>query len=171
VLRASIMAIHESQLHNTGTLGLSKSPAWDDWFDPGDPQWRDPSQAADSVEQQAVISRTPRHRRSRSRDNSASLPVLDGTPVKPSSAGGDGVHAIGGDTTTVRSGCGHPSRRKGSRPPSVEASTQPACSIARAGCTPGLSSSCFHTTLMLFMETAAAPRALNVACSRPAAAF
>ena len=103
-LRTSVMAMGTNHnFYNTEwTPGLSKSPAWDDWFSPADPQCGETaSPAADSCRAAGRGSHVHRGtRRPRSRGQQR---VVAGArrhaAVKPSSIGraATAVHAIGGD--------------------------------------------------------------------------
>jgi len=170
-LRASIMAMGTNHnFYNTEwTPGLSKSPAWDDWFDPGDPQCGDTRRKRlTPIEQQAVgLTYTAALVDLVLADDRASLPVLDGTPVKPSSIGraATHVHAIGGDRQLLyAAGAGIRVTAQGLTAAECRGFYAAGPFDLRAGCTPGLFFELLpHWLPMPFMETAAAPRALNVA--------
>ena len=101
-LRSSVMAMGTNHnFYNTEwTPGLSKSPAWDDWFDPNDPQCgENRERRLTPAEQQSVgLAYTAALVDLAIAGNTRSLPLLDGTPVKPGSIGraSASVHAIGG---------------------------------------------------------------------------
>ena len=102
-LRSSVMAMgtNHNYYNTEWTPGLSKSPAWDDWFDPGDPQCGESrDKRLTPAEQQAVgLAYTAALVDLAIADDARSLPLLDGTRVKPASIGRASafVHAIGGN--------------------------------------------------------------------------
>lgn len=102
-LRSSVMAMGTNHnFYNTEwTPGLSRSPAWDDWFDPDDRQCgENRSKRLTPAGQQAVgLAYTAALVDLAVAEDVSSLPLLDGTLVKPPSIGRANahVHAIGGD--------------------------------------------------------------------------
>ena len=102
-LRSSVMAMGTNHnFYNTEwTPGLSKSPAWDDWFDSGDLQCGETHEKRlTPPEQQAVgLAYTAALVDLAIADDTRALPLLDGTRIKPRSIGRANafVHAIGGD--------------------------------------------------------------------------
>jgi hypothetical protein len=169
-LRSSVMAMGTNHnFYNTEwTPGLSKSPAWDDWFDPGDPQCGpERVQRLTPAEQQAVglaytaalidiaITGDPR-----------SLPVLDGSRLKPDSIGRARafVHAIGGNKRVLYApGTGVQVRARALTARECRGYFVAGPFDVRAGCTPSLSFELIpHWSPMSSAETAPAPRALEV---------
>jgi hypothetical protein len=173
-LRTSVMAMgtNHNYYNTEWTLGLSKSPAWDDWFDPGDPQCGENRERRLSpAEQQAVgLAYTAALVDLAVGGNARFLSLLDGTRVKPRSIGRANafVHALGGNKRLVyAAGRGVAAQASG-----LTASVCRGYFVAgpfdlRAGCatdqwfelTP-------HWTPMGFAETAPAPRALKVEWNR-----
>ena len=102
-LRSSVMAMgtNHNYYNTEWTPGLSKSPAWDDWFSARDPQCgENRSRRLKPAEQQAVgLAYTAALVDLAVADDTRSLPLLDGTRVKPRSIGRASafVHAIGGN--------------------------------------------------------------------------
>ena len=173
-LRSSVMAMGTNHnFYNTEwTPGLSKSPAWDDWFDPGDPQCGENRDGRlTPTEQQSVgVAYTAALVDLALAEDSRSLPLLDGTRVKPRSIGRARafVHAIGGNKKLLyAAGTG---ARVSSR--SLTAYECRGYYLAgpfdlRPGCTPNLYFELTpHWTPMSFVETAPAPRALKVKWKR-----
>jgi hypothetical protein len=174
-LRSSVMAMGTNHnFYNTEwTPGLSRAPSWDDWFDPGDPQCGETrASRLTPVEQQAVgLAYTAALVDLALADERATLPFLDGTPVKPASIGRARtyVHAIGGDKRILYAAGISPNV-------AVEGLAASDCRgyfIAglfdiRSGCAPELFFEVLpHWLPMSFMETAAAARALRVAWQSP----
>jgi hypothetical protein len=174
-LRSSIMAMgtNHNYYNTEWTPGLSKSPAWDDWFDARDPQCgeqRDRRLAP--AEQQAVgLAYTAALVDLVLGAGARSLPLLDGSRVKPGSIGRASafVHAIGGNKRLL-----YAAGRKAKF--SARELTAQECRgyyVAgpfdiRTGCTPDLYFELLpHWSPMAFVETAPAPRALEVAWSEP----
>ena len=169
-LRSSVMAMgaNHNYYNTEWTPGLSKSPAWDDWFDAGDPQCgENRSRRLTPVEQQAVgLAYTAALVRIAIAGDVRSLPLLDGTRVKPRSIGRANafVHAIGGNKRLLYA----PGSGKQVIVRSLQASECRGYYLAgpfdlRLGCTPELSFELVpHWTPMAFAETAPAPRALEV---------
>ncbi len=102
-LRASVMAMgtNHNYYNTEWTPGLSKSPAWDDWFDAGDVQCgENRTRRLSPAEQQAVgLAYTAALVDVALRDDPHSLALLDGTRTKPRSIGRANafVHALGGN--------------------------------------------------------------------------
>jgi hypothetical protein len=174
-LRSSVMAMGTNHnFYNTEwTPGLSKSPAWDDWFDPDDAQCGENRERRLSpFEQQAVgLAYTAALVDLAVADDSRARPLLDGTRVKPRSIGRANaiVHAIGGDKQLLFAA------GAGTRV-SARALTANVCRgyflagpfDLRSGCTPRLTFELLpHWSPMAFAETAPAPRALKVEWSAP----
>jgi hypothetical protein len=173
-LRASVMAMGTNHnFYNTEwTPGLSKSPAWDDWFDPGDPQCgEDRERRLSPAEQQAVgLAYTAALVDLAVGASARFLSLLDGTRVKPRSIGRANafVHALGGNKRLVyAAGRGVAAQASG-----LTASICRGYYIAgpfdlRAGCALDPSFQLTpHWLPMGFAETAPAPRALQVEWSR-----
>jgi hypothetical protein len=169
-LRSSVMAMGTNHnFYNTEwTPGLSRSPAWDDWFDSSDAQCGETSERRlTPAEQQAVgLAYTAALVDLAIANGTRSLPLLDGTPVKPRSIGRANafVHAIGGAKSLLYvPGTG---TRVTAR--SLKASECRGYYVAgpfdlRLGCTPRLFFEVVpHWSPMAFAETAPAPRALKV---------
>ena len=169
-LRSSVMAMGTNHnFYNTEwTPGLSKSPAWDDWFDAGDPQCgENRSRRLTPTEQQSVgLAYTAALVDLAIADDTRSLPLLDGTRVKPSSIGRASaiVHAIGGDKQLLYA----PGNGTRVTAKSLVARECRGYFLAgpfdlRPGCTPNLYFELIpHWSPMSFEETAPAPRALKV---------
>jgi len=174
-LRSSIMAMgtNHNYYNTEWTPGLSKAPAWDDWFDPRDPQCgENRSRRLTPAEQQAVgLAYTAAVVDLAIADDTRALPLLDGTRVKPRSIGRASafVHAIGGNKRTL-----YAAGRGASV--STTALTARECRgyftagpfDIRTGCTPDLFFELIpHWSPMAFVETAPSPRALQVHWTRP----
>jgi hypothetical protein len=175
-LRSSIVAMgtNHNYYNTEWTPGWSKSPAWDDWFDPADTQCGERRERRlSAAEQQAVglaytaaladLALTGRQR---------FLPLLDGTPVKPASIGRASafVHAIGGNKRTLYAAGrdGVPQGRGGLSVRECRGYYLAGPFDIRTGCTPDLSFELVpHWSPMAFAETAPAPRALEVEWFRP----
>ncbi len=173
-LRSSVMAMGTNHnFYNTEwTPGLSKSAAWDDWFDAGDRQCgQDSLQRLTPAEQQSVgLAYTAALVKLAVDDDAGSLPLLDGTPVKPPSIGRANafVHAIGGDKQLLfKAGSGTQVTTR-----SLAAGVCRGYYFAgpfdlRPGCTPDLFFELTpHWSPMSFVETAPPPRALKVEWTR-----
>jgi hypothetical protein len=169
-LRSSVTAMGTNHnFYNTEwTPGLSKSPAWDDWFDAGDTQCgQERSRRLTPAEQQSVgLAYTTALVDLAVAGGTRSLPLLDGTRVKPRSIGRASafVHAIGGDKQVLfRAAPGAPFATR-----SLSASLCRGYFTAgpfdlRPGCTPDIFFELTpHWSPMSFVETAPAPRALKV---------
>ena len=169
-LRSSVMAMGTNHnFYNTEwTPGLSRSPAWDDWFDPGDRQCgENRSRRLTPVEQQAVgLAYTAALVDLAIEDDIASLPLLDGTRVKPRSIGRarTHVHAIRGDKRVVyKAGAGIDVTARSLTATECRGYYLAGPFDLRAGCTPELFFEVLpHWIPMSFAETAPAPRALKV---------
>ena len=169
-LRSSVMAMGTNHnFYNTEwTPGLSKSPAWDDWFDPGDPQCgEDRGQRLTATEQQAVgLAYTAALVDLAITNGLQSLPVLDGSRLKPASIGRGRtfVHAIGGGKRVLYApGNGAQVRTRALTARECRGYFVAGPFDVRAGCTPSLSFELIpHWSPMSSAETAPAPRALEV---------
>ena len=170
-LRSSVMAMGTNHnFYNTEwTPGLSRSPAWDDWFDPGDRQCgENRSRRLTPPEQQAVgLAYTAALVDLAIADDIASLPLLDGTRVKPRSIGRarTHVHAIrGAKRVLYRAGAGIDVSARSLTATECRGYYLAGPFDLRAGCTPELFFEVLpHWIPMSFAETAPAPRALKVA--------
>jgi hypothetical protein len=169
-LRTSVMAMgtNHNYYNTEWTPGLAKSPAWDDWFDPTDRQCGELyERRLTPAEQRAVgLAYTAALVHLATRDDARSLPLLDGSRVKPPSVGRarTNVHAIGGNKRVIYApGTGVPIVRQG-----LFARDCPGYFLAgpfdlRPGCTPDLYFELTpHWSPMSFGETAPAPEALRV---------
>jgi hypothetical protein len=173
-LRSSVLAMGTNHnFYNTEwTPGLSKSPAWDDWGNPNDPHCGEHrSQRLSPTEQQAVgLAYVAASVDLAINDSATSLPLLDGTRVKPRSIGRatTHVHAIGGDKRIVYA----PGRGIKVLTRSLKAAECRGYYLAgpfdlRPGCTPSLYFDLLpHWLPMSFAETLPAPRALRVTWHR-----
>ena len=173
-LRSSVMAMGTNHnFYNTEwTPGLSKSPAWDDWFSARDPQCgENRSRRLTPAEQQAVgLAYTAALVDLAVADDTRSLPLLDGTRVKPPSIGRASafVHAIGGNKRLLYAA----GRGTRVRATALDAGECRGYYVAgpfdiRTGCTPELYFELIpHWSPMNFAETAPAPRALQVEWTR-----
>ena len=169
-LRSSVMAMGTNHnFYNTEwTPGLSKSPAWDDWFDPGDPQCgENRERRLTPAEQQSVgLAYTAALVDLAIAGNTRSLPLLDGTRVKPGSIGraSASVHAIGGSKRPLyRPGHGTQVIARSLAATECRGYFTAGPFDLRPGCTPNLFFELIpHWTPMSFAETAPAPRALKV---------
>lgn len=169
-LRSSVVAMGTNHnFYNTEwTPGLSKSPAWDDWFDPADEQCGDQRRRRlTPTEQQSVgLAYTAALIDLAAANGTRSLPLLDGTRVKPRSIGRANVfvHAIGGNKKLVYAAA--TSASAASAP--VAASNCRGYFSAgpfdlRAGCAMDLQFEVQpHWAPMAFEETAPPPKALDV---------
>jgi len=174
-LRSSVMAMgtNHNYYNTEWTPGLSKSPAWDDWFDARDPQCgENRRRRLTPVEQQAVgLAYTAALVDLAIADDTRSLPLLDGTRVKPRSIGRASafVHAIGGNKRTLYA-AGRGASVAGTALTARECRGYYVAGPfdIRTGCTPQLFFELIpHWSPMAFMETAPAPRALQVDWTRP----
>ncbi len=169
-LRSSVMAMGTNHnFYNTEwTPGLSKSPAWDDWFDPGDPQCgENRDRRLTPAEQQSVgLAYTAALVDLAIANNTRSLPLLDGTRVKPISIGraSASVHAIGGSKRPLyKPGNGTQVIARSLAANECRGYFTAGPFDLRPGCTPNLFFELIpHWTPMSFAETAPAPRALKV---------
>ena len=143
-LRSSVMAMgtNHNYYNTEWTPGLSKSPAWDDWFSARDPQCgENRSRRLTPAEQQAVgLAYTAALVDLAVADDTRSLPLLDGTRVKPRSIGRASafVHAIGGNKRVLyAAGRGTAVRTTAlERAANAAAITWPGPFDVRTGCTP-----------------------------------
>jgi hypothetical protein len=168
-LRTSVVAMgtNHNYYNTEWTPGLSRSPAFDDWFDPADPQCGEGTERLTAEEQQRVgAAYTAALVDLAIEDDARVLPILDGTRVKPASIGRavTFVHAIGGAKRLLYAA------GRGVRV-SAEGLTAKVCRgyylagpfDLRAGCTPDMFFELLpHWIPMLFVETAPAPKALQV---------
>jgi hypothetical protein len=173
-LRTSVLAMGTNHnFYNTEwTPGLSRSPAWDDWYAPNDVHCgQNRSQRLTPTEQQAVgLAYTTALVHLAIDNDPTMLPLLDGTRVEPRSIGRatTHVHAIGGDKRIVYA----PGRGIKVTARSLKASECRGYFLAgpfdlRPGCTPSLSFDLLpHWLPMSFAETLPAPRALKVTWHR-----
>ena len=177
-LRTSVLAMGtDHNFYNTEwTPGLSRSPAWDDWYAPNDVHCgENRSQRLTPTEQQAVgLAYTAALVHLAIDNDPTVLPLLDGTRVKPRSIGRatTHVHAIGGDKQIVyAAGRGIKVSAR-----ALQATECPGYFLAgpfdlRPGCTPRLYFDLLpHWLPMYYAETLPAPRALKVAWQRPGGA-
>lgn len=169
-LRSSVMAMgtNHNYYNTEWTPGLSKSPAWDDWFDAGDTQCgENRTQRLSPAEQQAVgLAYTAALVDLALRERPRALALLDGTRIKPRSIGRANtfVHALGGNKRLLyAAGRGGQVHATG-----LSASVCRGYFVAgpfdlRPGCTPEHYFELIpHWSSMAFAETAPAPRALKV---------
>ena len=169
-LRSSVMAMGTNHnFYNTEwTPGLAKAPAWDDWFDAGDQQCGETrSRRLTPTEQQSVgLAYTAALVDLAIADHTSSLPLLDGTRVKPHSIGRANafVHAIGGDKRLLYSaGTGAAVTAQSLTAKECRGYFTAGPFDLRPGCTPTLFFELIpHWSPMSFEETAPAPRALQV---------
>jgi hypothetical protein len=173
-LRSSVMAMgtNHNYYNTEWTPGLSKSPAWDDWFSARDPQCgENRDRRLTPAEQQAVgLAYTAALVDLAVADDTRSLPLLDGTRVKPRSIGRASafVHAIGGNKRVLYA----PGRGTSVGTTALSARECRGYYMAgpfdvRTGCTPLLYFELIpHWSPMAFAETAPAPRALQVEWTR-----
>jgi hypothetical protein len=169
-LRASVMAMGTNHnFYNTEwTPGLSRSPAWDDWFDPGDAQCgENRTRRLSPVEQQKVgLAYTAALVNVALRAAPHSLALLDGTRTKPRSIGRASafVHALGGNKQLLyAAGRGEPVQSSGLTARVCRGYFLAGPFDLRPGCTPELYFELIpHWSPMAFAETAPAPRALKV---------
>lgn len=170
-LRTSVVAMgtNHNYYNTEWTPGLSRSPAWDDWFDPEDPQCGESGgERLTPGEQQRVgLAYTAALVELAIAEDPAVLPLLDGTRVKPASIGRATtfVHALGGAKRLLYAAGA--STRVSAR--DLTARECRGYFLAgpfdlRTGCTPDLSFDVLpHWIPMSFAETAPAPKALRVA--------
>jgi len=169
-LRSSVMAMgtNHNYYNTEWTPGLSKSPAWDDWFDPGDSQCgENRDRRLSPAEQQAVgLAYTAALVDIAIGGTSRSLPLLDGTRVKPRSIGRANafVHALGGNKRLLyAAGRGGPVQASGLTARVCRGYFVAGPFDLRPGCTPEHYFELIpHWSPMAFAETAPAPRALQV---------
>ena len=170
-LRSSVMAMgtNHNYYNTEWTPGLSQSPAWDDWFDSGDAQCgENRDQRLSPDEQQAVgLAYTAALVNLAVGDGSRSLPLLDGTRVKPASIGRANafVHALGGNKRLLyAAGRGAPVQAQGLSARVCRGYFLAGPFDLRAGCAPDQFFELTpHWLPMSFAETAPAPRALEIA--------
>ena len=173
-LRASVMAMgtNHNYYNTEWTPGLSKSPAWDDWFDPGDAQCGETrGRRLSPVEQQAVgLAYTAALVDLAVGGDARSLSLLDGTRAKPRSIGRANafVHAIGGNKRLVyAAGRGDAVQTNGLEAAACRGYYSAGPFDLRPGCTPDHYFELTpHWSPMAFAETAPAPRALKVEWER-----
>jgi hypothetical protein len=170
-LRSSVMAMGTNHnFYNTEwTPGLSKAPAWDDWFDPSDAQCgENRTKRLTPAEQQAVgLAYTAALVDLALADDLSGLRFLDGTLVKPASIGRAKtyVHAIGGDKQLLyAAGIGPRVSARGLTASECRGYFNAGPFDQRSGCAQDLTFEVLpHWLPMNLMDTAAAPRALEVA--------
>ncbi len=169
-LRSSVMAMGTNHnFYNTEwTPGLAKAPAWDDWFDASDQQCGETrTRRLTPKEQQSVgLAYTSALVDLAVAGNAKSLPLLDGTRVKPRSIGRARafVHAIGGDKRLLyAAGAGAPVTAQSLTAKECRGYFTAGPFDLRPGCTPNLYFELTpHWSPMSFEETAPAPQALQV---------
>lgn len=168
-LRASVMAMgtNHNYYNTEWTPGLSKSPAWDDWFDPGDPQCGESRERRlSAAEQQSVgLAYTAALVDVALYGNPRSLALLDGARVKPKSIGRANafVHALGGNKKLLyAAGRGAPVQASGLAATVCRGHFVAGPFDLRPGCTDLYFELTPHWSPMAFGETAPAPRALKV---------
>jgi len=173
-LRTSVMAMgaNHNYFNTEWTPGLSKSPAWDDWFDPADPQCGDTRERRLlPAEQQSVgLAYTAALVDLAVAGQKRSLALLDGTRVKPATIGRADtfVHAIGGGKELLYA-AGTGAAVTGSLLYARECRGYFFAGPfdLRCGCAPALAFELTpHWSPMSFVETAPPPRALEVAWNR-----
>ena len=172
-LRTSIVAMgtNHNYYNTEWTPGLSKSPAWDDWLDAGDPQCGENRRRLAPAEQQSVgLAYTAALVNLAIDGDTRSLPLLDGTRVKPRSIGRASafVHSIGGNKRVLfAAGQGGPVRTTALTARECRGYYTAGPFDVRTGCTPRLFFELIpHWSPMASMETAPAPRALRVDWSK-----
>ena len=172
-LRASVMAMgtNHNYYNTEWTPGLSRSPAWDDWFDARDPQCGEQRERRLApAEQQAVgLAYTAALVDLVLGAGARSLPLLDGSRVKPASIGraSASVHAIGGNKRLLYA-AGRQAKVSARKLSAQECRGYYVAGPfdIRTGCTPELYFELIpHWSPMAFVETAPPPRALEVAWS------
>ncbi len=176
-LRASVMAMgtNHNYYNSEWTPGLAKAPAWDDWFDARDPQCGEGrGRRLAPAEQQTVgLAYTAALVDLALAGGMRSLPLLDGTRVKPRSIGRASafVHAIGGNKRTLyAAGRGTPVGRNALRARECRGYYVAGPFDVRTECTPEHYFELIpHWSPMAFAETAPPPRALQVDWTRPGA--
>lgn len=169
-LRTSVMAMgtNHNYYNTEWTPGLSKSPAWDDWFDAGDAQCGEQRERRLSPsEQQAVgLAYTAALVDLAIAKDRRSLPLLDGTRVKPRSIGRAStfVHAVGGSKPLLYvAGKGEPVKARALTARVCRGYIYAGAFDLRPGCAGDLYFELTpHWSPMAFMETAPPPRALEV---------
>ncbi|HEX5788778.1 MAG TPA: hypothetical protein VFY03_11395 [Woeseiaceae bacterium] len=174
-LRSSVMAMgtNHNYYNSEWTPGLSQSPAWDDWFDPNDPQCGEGGpQRLSPREQQAVgLAYTAALVDLAVQGNPRALPLLDGARVKPASIGRARafVHAVGGDKRVLyAAGRGLDFSATGLTASQCRGFFNAGPFDLRPGCgRPHYFEVLPHWTPMAFGETAPAPKALRVQWSAP----
>jgi hypothetical protein len=172
-LRASIMAMgtNHNYYNTEWTPGLARAPSWDDWFDARDPQCGEQrDRRLGPAEQQAVgLAYTAALVNLALAEDVRSLPLLDGSRVKPPSIGRASafVHAIGGNKRVVyAAGRGTQVIARALSARECRGYYVAGPFDIRTGCTPDLYFELIpHWSPMAFVETAPAPRALEVAWS------
>jgi hypothetical protein len=169
-LRSSVMAMGTNHnFYNTEwTPGLSKSPAWEDWVDPGDRQCGEGSaiRLTPAEQQNVGLAYTAALVDLAIAGDARSLPLLDGTRVKPPSIGRAraSVHAIGGDKRVLyAAGRGMEFSASGLSASQCRGYFSNGPFDVRSGCAHSLTFELLpHWTPMSFAETAPAPKALRV---------
>jgi hypothetical protein len=174
-LRSSIMAMGTNHnFYNTEwTPGLSKSPAWDDWFDPDDSQCgENRERRLTPPEQQSVgLAYTAALVDLALRVRSPARRLLDGTRLKPPSIGraSTSVHAIGGNKRLLyAAGKGTDVSARWLVARECRGYYLAGPFDLRPGCMPDFTFQLIpHWTPMSFAETSPGPRALEVAWDAP----
>jgi len=174
-LRASIMAMgtNHNYYNTEWTPGLSQSPAWDDWFDSNDRQCGElREQRLSPTEQQAVgLAYTAALVHVAVGAGAESLPLLDGTRVKPASIGRANayVHSLGGNKRLLyAAGRGTAVLANGLAVRECRGYFTAGPFDLRSGCAPEhFFEVTPHWLPMSFVETAPAPRALRVEWHEP----
>jgi hypothetical protein len=174
-LRSSVMAMGTNHnFYNTEwTPGLSKSPAWDDWFDPDDRQCgENRDRRLTPVEQQSVgLAYTSALVELAIGGDARSRRLLDGTRVKPRSIGraSVSVHAIGGGKRLLfAAGKGADVTARSLQVRDCRGYFFAGPFDLRSGCAQRFFFDVLpHWIPMSFAETAPAPRALDVRWTSP----
>ncbi len=174
-LRSSVMAMgtNHNYYNTEWTPGLSKSPAWEDWFDPTDPQCgEDGGKRLTPAEQQAVgLAYTAALVDVAIAGDVRSLPLLDGARLKPPSTGRAQVfvHAVGGAKRVIyAAGKGMDFTASGLTAGECRGYFNAGPFDLRPGCARNLTFELIpHWTPMALAETAPAPKALRVQWSAP----
>lgn len=171
-LKSSVMAMgtNHNYYNTEWTPGLSKSPAWDDWFDPGDPQCGDAHRLTPGEQQTVGLAYAAALVDLAIAGDARSLPLLDGARVKPPSIGRAQafVHAVGGDKRVIYAPGKHARNGVGFTASGLSAGECRGFFNAgpfdlRSGCARNLFFEVLpHWTPMAFAETAPAPVALRV---------
>jgi erythromycin esterase-like protein len=106
-LRSAVLALgaNHNYFNTEWTPGLAQAPAWDDWWDPGDPVCGDEGSLRLTVEEQQQVGAayTLAFVRLALERDAGMLPFLDGTKTKPASIGRAevSVSPVGGASTLL----------------------------------------------------------------------